>query len=446
MRAALWLWTTAVTVLCITASEKRNQYGCPDITDCKANLPCPIIHLDCSNKNFGSLTADSIYPERNFGKLRELWMNHSGITSLGYEVFYNMNSLKSLTLRGNLLDSLDNRVFYSLIDLEHLDISYNKLTSLNKIELFAFQANLRTLLLSFNKLTTLTRMIFLHTIKLDYLDLSFNNLYFLSDYLFSSQEHLSTLLLNGNRLTTINITLLLPLRSIRRFELSENPLHFDCNLRPIVLWCKEMKLDTGTAFHRQMSEDVSQWLRLESFQNCSGNEIQDAMLPASGTNLTKSDYILVSMSTLLLVVLGFVIFTVLQIICCALLYFKMRLRFAAIVGEEKIMQSDTSSNNIHHYDYISSPNMSNLPELPARPSQTESCENSGKLHVNKSPKPDKCGNVQTAALHIADDLQEPCLCIRNDLYEEQLLMVESVDNKSHHALVETPRITEEEKK
>jgi hypothetical protein len=229
----------------------------------------------------------------------------------------------------------------------------------------------------------------------------------------------------------INVTLLLPLRSIRRLELSENPLHFDCNLRPTVLWCKEMKLNTGAAFHSHTSDDVSQWMRLESYENCSGNKIHEAMLPANGTNL-KSDYTPVSMSCLLLVVLGIVIFTVLQIICCGVLYFKMRRRFSAIVGEEKIMLSDTSSNHIHHYDYISSHNMSTLPELPARPTQTTTYEHSGKLHVNISPKPKKTDNVQTAALHTGVDLKEPYLCIRNELYDE------SDDNESHHARVEIP--------
>jgi hypothetical protein len=437
MRATLWLWSTATTLLCITASAQRNQYGCRDITECKANQPCPITHLDCSNKNFGSLTADSIYPKRDFLKLTELWLNNSGITSLEYDVFYNMNSLRFLTLRENLLDSLDNRVFYNLIYLQHLDLSHNKLTSLNQIGLFAIHANLRTLILGSNKLTTLTKKIFLHTIKLDYLDLSFNNLYLLSDYLFSSQEHLATLLLNGNRLTTINVTLLIPLKSIRRLELSENPLRFDCNLRPAVLWCKEMKLNTGAAFHSQTS-DVSQWTRLESFENCSGNQVHDAMLPASGINVTKSDFVPVSKSCLSLVVLGIVIFTVLQIICCGLLYFKMRLRFSASAVEEKIMVSDTSSNNIHHYDYISSPNTSTLPELPARPTQATSCENSGKLHVNNSPKSVKSDHVKTAALRIGVDLKEPCLYICNELYDEHSLTVESDDNKSHHSRAETP--------
>jgi uncharacterized membrane protein YciS (DUF1049 family) len=204
-----------------------------------------------------------------------------------------------------------------------------------------------------------------------------------------------------------------------------------------------MKLNTGATFHSQMSDDVSQWMRLESFKNCSGNEVHDAMLPANGTNLTKSDYVPVSTSSLLLVVLGIVIFTVLQVICCGMFYFKMRLRFSASVGEEKIMLSETSSNHIHHYDYISSPNMSTLPELPARPTQTTSCENSGKLHVNISPKLEKSDNVQTAALHIG---AQPCLYIRNELYDEHLHIVESDDNKSHHARVETRRITETEKK
>jgi hypothetical protein len=202
-----------------------------------------------------------------------------------------------------------------------------------------------------------------------------------------------------------------------------------------------MKLNTGAAFHSQMSDDVSQWMRLESFENCSGNKVQDVMLPANGTNLTKSDYVPLSMSSLSLVVLGIVIFTVLQIICCGLFYFKMRLRYSASIGEEKIMMSDTSSNHIHHYDYIST-----LPELPARPTQTMSCENSGKLHVNTSPKPEKSDNVQTAALHTGVDLKEPCLYIRNELYDEHLHVVESGDNKSNHARVETRRIIEAEKK
>jgi hypothetical protein len=116
----------------------------------------------------------------------------------------------------------------------------------------------------------------------------------------------------------------------------------------------------------------------------------------------------------------------------------MRPRFSASAGEEKIILSDTGSSNIHHYEYISSPNVSTLPELPARPTQPTSCENRGKLHVNTSPKSVKSDLVKSADFHIGDDLKEPCLYISNELYEEHLHIIESDGNKSHYARAETP--------
>jgi hypothetical protein len=199
-----------------------------------------------------------------------------------------------------------------------------------------------------------------------------------------------------------------------------------------------MKLSTGATCRNQTSDDASQWTRLESLDNCSGNKVQDAMFSESGTNVTKSDYVTVSISSLVLVVLGFVTFTLLQIICCGLLYFKKRLRFSVSAGEGKIVLSDTSSNYIHHYDYISSLNISTLPELPARPTQTTSCENSEKLHVNSSLKPEESDYVQSAALRIGVDLKEPNLYVRNELYDGRLQTVESDDNKPHQAHAETP--------
>jgi hypothetical protein len=420
MRPVLRLWGCAVIVLCITAPEQGHQYKCRDITECNWNLLCPVTRLDCSNNAFGSLTAASFYPEENVRQLTELWLNKSGITSLEYNVFYHINSLKSLILRGNLLNSLDNRVFYSLIQLEYLDLSHNRLISVNSIELFEFQVNLKILLLGFNRLTTLTKMIFLRTIKLDYLDLSFNNLYALSDCMFSSQEHLVTLLLNSNKLTTINVTLLRPLRSIRQMELSENPLRFDCGLRPTVLWCKDMNLHIGAIFHNQKSEQASKWMTLESFENCSANKVDDVMFSVSANNVTDSEYISVSKSSLWLVALGILTFTGLQIICCGYMYFKMRQRFAVSAELEKVTSSDRSSNQIHDYDYITSPSMSKLPDIPARPTQTTPCQNGGNLPVRTAPEPEEPDPVQTADRPTRVDLKEPYLCIRNDLYAECL--------------------------
>jgi hypothetical protein len=435
MSTSLWLWSSAVTFLCITVSEQANQYGCQDITDYSWNQPYQGKRLDCSNKTFGSLDSFYIYPERSLGQLSDLWLNNSGITSLGYHVFYNMNRLKYLTLGRNFLDSLDNRVFYSLNDLQYLDLSHNKLISVNSVALFVSQRNLRKLLLGYNRLTTLTKMIFLHMTKLDYLELSYNNLYHLADNLFSSQEHLSTVLLGGNKLTTINVTLLRPLRSIRLLDLSENPLHFDCNLRPAVLWCKDMKLHTRAIFYSLTSVQASKWATLETLENCSENNIHDVMFPASDTNLTNSEYISLSISSISLVVLGIVTFTVLQIMCCGLMYFKIRQRCSVSAGQEEIMLCDRSCNHIHHYDYVTSPSTSDLPELPARPTP---CANSDKLHTSTSPEPEETGHAQSAALHTGVDLIVPCLYIRNELYDEWLHNVEPDVTESRRAHDEIP--------
>jgi hypothetical protein len=139
-----------------------------------------------------------------------------------------------------------------------------------------------------------------------------------------------------------------------------------------------------------------------------------------------------------LVVLGIVKLTVLQIICCGQMYFKMRQRFSVSVGQENIMLCDRSSKNVRHYDYITSPSMSALPEVPVRPAQTTSCENSDKLRVGASPEPEETDHTRSAAIRTGVDLIEPYLCIRNELYDESLRNVEPDVTDSRHAHYKIP--------
>jgi hypothetical protein len=199
-----------------------------------------------------------------------------------------------------------------------------------------------------------------------------------------------------------------------------------------------MKVHISAIFRSQTSEQAFKWTILESLENCSENNIHDVMFPASGTNL-NSEYLSLSISSISLVVLGIVTFVVLQLICCGLIYFKMRKRCSVSAGQEQILLCDISSNHINHYDYITNPRMSDLPELPARPTQTTSCENSERPHISTSSEPEETDHVQSAAHHTGVDLIEPYLYIRNDLYADCLQHVGPDVTESSHAHYEIPK-------
>lgn len=266
------------------------------------------------------------------------------------------------------IENLDpNRTY---IDVINLSLAKNKIRDVKR-DVFNHLAKLKVLVLCDNSIRLLDEDVFSNLKLLQLLDLSFNLLFTLPDRLFSSQDRLEKLLLQGNKLHAISVPLLTPLRSITSLNLSNNQLLCDCELRFAMFWCKERLLDTAATCENQVSGYISQWTQLEFVNNCSENPVP-SVLSTSVPPDTKSDDRVVAASSY--VVPLFIVGSVaLELMCFGLFLLYLRRRRPPSVSttrEEKLVESDSSSNHNCQYDYIQIANIYTTPPLPARPIQT----------------------------------------------------------------------------
>jgi hypothetical protein len=251
-------------------------------------------------------------------------------------------------------------------------------------DVFNHLTNLHDLNLSENLIYSLNERVFSKLRNLKHLDLSFNKLHILPDGLFSSQKDLLVLLLDDNRLTAVSVKLLTPLRSITQLGLRYNPLVCNCELQHTVFWCEERGLYPVASCRYQSSGNEVRWTELKQSRLCSENETPDVP-STSDTNLVTSDGVVVPDTSSHLLLFIAVILTVLLLMCCglsAVFYYKRRHGTSSPSGGDKSEQADTTSYQIHQYDYISRSNTYSVPELPSRPRESNYCEQPDILQVN----------------------------------------------------------------
>jgi hypothetical protein len=178
-------------------------------------------------------------------------------------------------------------------------------------------------------------------------------------------------------------------------------------------------LESKATCQNQLSGYVSQWTKLEFFNNCSKNQVP-YVLTKSVTHLTHSDEMVVADT--FYVVLFIVGAVALQVACFGLflLYLRRQRRSSvSTAGEERSVQSDSCSGQNYQYDYIQIPNIYMPPQLPARHIRT-----TGNL-----------GQEQADTCDSGVRLKEPTLSGTNtscDCCEEGHHMTQTEGKKSHH--------------
>ena len=367
-----WFLVGSLVILLSTAAVTHHNGECW-VKGYYSSNRRTLTHYYCKNQDFGVLSTENLDPNRTHIDLINLTLARNRIRYVKRDVFHHLEKLKVLVLRGNLIRLLDEDVFSNLKLLQFLDLSFNRLSKL-------------------------------------------------PDRLFSSQDRLETLLLQGNELRTISLPLLTPLSSITSLNFSSNLLRCDCELRVVMLWCKERKIDTKATCKNQVSGYVSQWTQLEFVNNCSENPLL-SVLSESVPPCTKSDDRVVAVSSYVVPVF-IVVAVALELMCFGLFLLYLTRRGPpsdGTIAEESSVQSDSSSSHSYQYDYVQSPNSYTIPQLPARPIQTI-----GDL-----------GYVQVDTYHKGHNgihLKEPILFGTNtacDCCEEGRHMTEPESEKSH---------------
>lgn len=190
---------------------------CTPKKKCPKNCKCSNGVVRCSNLNFDRIPVEDIPND-----VIELYMERNNVVKIPLEI-NNFTRLKILDLSENKIQRLLSNQFVNLTSLQSLLLGYNQIQCADQN---AFRG------------------------------------------LFSLQ----TLSLHSNNLSTINEGALEKLENIRRLGFGENPWHCDCNMRWLVIWMMDRRVDAGIArCHgpQSMSGQLIVSKSPESF-NCNG--------------------------------------------------------------------------------------------------------------------------------------------------------------------------------
>ncbi|XP_037297078.1 protein toll [Manduca sexta] len=153
----------------------------------------------------------------NLPKLKQIYIQRSGIENVPYDVFANSSQVTNISLAYNDIKKLPEPIFNDQINLLELDLSFNRLKKLDP-KLFSSLVRLERLDLSHNSLDIISGETFSSLLSLIYLNMEHNNLETISSYLFSNNKQRMSISFAYNRLTFEERKLINNTCEVKRFS------------------------------------------------------------------------------------------------------------------------------------------------------------------------------------------------------------------------------------
>ena len=213
------------------------------------NLPQDTVYMSLQNFNLGDLKRADF---ARFTTIECLTIVDSGVKSLEYETFSDMESLHELVMeRTSLNDSQ-----LQFMNNPNFRAQLVTVSESPKIGALTFSAtktlrHLKTLKFNGNGISDISPAIFPELRHVETLDLSRNKLSYLDWTLIGELSKLNNLYLDGNRFQTVPENMHRVYFAVKELTMANNPLHCNCKLK----WLKEFY---SSAVDKQLDYDLVQ--------------------------------------------------------------------------------------------------------------------------------------------------------------------------------------------